>query len=304
MLTGETETRYLKLIGYSLKPENALTELSLVIGGYRKRGNMTLDEKKEQVKDFRPIDDVFFEVMANDPEVCEEILRVILEDSALIVESVIVQNSEKNIYGRSVRLDALCITGEGKRINIEVQRSDNDNHLKRVRFNSASITVKDSNVGDKFNDIVDVCVVYISQFDVFKEHKTIYHVDKTIRETGTIIDDGATEIFVNTAVDDGTDISELMQCFLQKSVNNPKFPKMSKRIQDLKSTEGGVSAVCEIMEKYQAEAVANAEAKTKAETEITAVFNMLIMGLSEEKVQEAYPEQFAAGKERFLQSKN
>ena len=260
---------------------------------------MTLEEKIEQVKDLRPIDDVFFEVMADDPEVCEEILRVILNDSNLVVESVIVQNSKKNIYGRSVRLDALCVTGKGKRINIEVQRSDNDNHLKRVRFNSASITVKDSNVKDKFDDIVDVCVVYISQFDVFKENKTIYHVDKTIRETGIVIDDGETEIFVNTAVDDGTDVSELMKCFLQKTVNNPKFPKMSKRIQALKSTEGGVSAVCEVMEKYQAKAVAEAEEKR----DIQAVVNMLILHIDEEKIREMYPEQFDAGKERFLQIK-
>ena len=66
---------------------------------------MTTEEKIAKVKDLRPIDDVFFEVLAEDKDVCEEILRTILEDKHLIVEDVIVQGSKRNIYGRSVRLD-------------------------------------------------------------------------------------------------------------------------------------------------------------------------------------------------------
>jgi hypothetical protein len=169
--------------------------------------------------------------------VCEEILRVILDDDALVVCDVIVQDSERNIYGRSVRLDALCILGTGERTNIEVQRSDNDNHLKRARFNAASITVKDSNPGDRFENVVDVCIVYISQFDLFKRNKTLYHVDKVLRETGEMVDDGLSEVFVNTKVNDGSTVAELMECFLQKEVNNPKFPKLSNRMKILKSTE-------------------------------------------------------------------
>ncbi len=96
----------------------------------------TFEEKKRQVEEFRPIDDVFFEVLADDPEVCEEILRTILEDKELTVEEVIVQKSIKNIYGRSVRLDALCMLGDGTKCNIEVQRAHTDNHLKRARYNA------------------------------------------------------------------------------------------------------------------------------------------------------------------------
>ena len=41
---------------------------------------MDLQEKQEKVKDFRPIDDVFFEVLAQNVDVCQEILQVIQED--------------------------------------------------------------------------------------------------------------------------------------------------------------------------------------------------------------------------------
>ena len=69
-------------------------------------------------------------------------LRTILEDDSLVVTSVITQSDERNLYGRSVRLDALCTLGNGTKVNVEVQRSDNDNHLKRARFNASSITVR------------------------------------------------------------------------------------------------------------------------------------------------------------------
>lgn len=216
---------------------------------------LTLQEKLEKVKNLRPIDDVFFEVLAQNIAVCQEILRVLLEDNDLVVENVVTQSSEQNIYGRSVRLDALCILGNGTKCNIEVQRFNNDNHLKRARFNASSITVRESDTGEKFDDVVELYIVYISEFDFLKGGKTIYHVDKVIRETNEVIDDGLHEIFVNTVVDDGTDIADLMACFMKKEVNNPKFPALSSEVTRLKSTEGGARAVCEVMEKYVDEAL-------------------------------------------------
>lgn len=75
---------------------------------------ISLEEKVEKVKDLRPIDDVFFEVLADDIPFCQEMLRILLEDENLVVKDVIVQSSQRNLYGRSVRLDALCILGNGK----------------------------------------------------------------------------------------------------------------------------------------------------------------------------------------------
>ena len=214
---------------------------------------MTLEEKIEQVKNFRPIDDTFFEVLADDIGVCQEMLRIILEDEKLIVKDVIVQSSKRNLYGRSVRLDALCILGNGKKCNVEVQRSNKDHHLKRVRFNASVITVRDSQTDDKFEETIDLIVVYISEFDIFKRGRVIYHVDSVIRETQEKVDDGLERVFVNTAVKDGTTISEYMDCFLQKEIDNAKFPKLTNRVHYLKHEEGGVNAVCEIMRKYSEE---------------------------------------------------
>lgn len=248
---------------------------------------LTLEQKKQKVKDFRPIDDVFFEVLADSKEFCQEMLRVILEDDGLIVNDVIVQSSNRNIYGRSVRLDVLCTLGDGQKVNIEVQRSDNDNHLKRVRFNASSITVRESQTGEHFEDILEVYVVYISEFDIFEKGRTIYHVDSIIRETGEAADDGLHRIFVNTACDDGTDIADLMSCFTKKMVNHPKFPVFTSRMHELKEEEGGISHMCEIMEKYERIA---AEAG-RAEGRLDAIRNMIELGLTKEQILTKYSEE-------------
>lgn len=218
-------------------------------------------DKLARIQKFRPIDDTFFEVLAQDPRVCEEILRTILEDSKLKVVVVQTQRNIKNLYGRSVRLDALCRTGKDELVNIEVQRSDNDDHLKRVRYHAACITASATDPGEKFERIPTVYVVYISEFDPFGLGLTTYHIINTIQETGTRVDDGFHRIFINAKTDDGTDTARLMKGFLQEEMNDPKFPRISERIHMLKYSEGGATAMCEIMEEYAKEYAKESEKK-------------------------------------------
>ncbi len=219
-----------------------------------------IDEKLIRLSKLRPIDDIFFEMMAKDISFDQEMLRVILGDANLVVEDVIVQSDERNLYGRSVRLDALCTLSNGVKCNIEVQRSNNDNHLKRVRYNASMITTRESKSGWDYENIPDVYVVYISEFDLFKKGKTIYHIEKFITETGDTVDDGMHEIFVNTAVDDGTELAEYMSFFMSTEVKSTKFPAITSRMKHLKNTEGGRYSMCQIMEDYIKEKTAEKDA--------------------------------------------
>ena len=233
-------------------------------------------EKIERIKEFRLIDDIFFEVFASDIPACQEILRVILEDAELIVNDVVVQSSERNLYGRSVRLDALCTLGNGSLCNIEIQRADNDNHLKRARFNAANITVKESETENNFKKVKDVYIIYISEKDFFKGGFTTYHIDKVIRENGITVDDGLHEIFVNASVNDGSNIAELMQCFTQKNLNNPKFRAVTRRFKELKETEGGLTVMCKLMDDIVKE--------EKKEENIKRIKKMINKGYSKEDI--------------------
>ncbi len=241
---------------------------------------MTNEEKIERIRLLRPIDDTFFEVLMQSREVCQEILRVILSDETLLVEQVIPQAHMQNLYGRSVCLDALCVMGDGKKCNVEVQRADSDNHLKRVRFHASVITARDSETGMRFDEVLDLCVVYISEKDFLKGGKPIYHIDKVIRETGERVDDGLQEIFVNAEVNDNSEIAQLMECFKQQEIGNPGFPELSAEVKRLKETEGGLGPMCKIVQE-----IVEAERKEEREAErIAAIQNLIKEGFSKEVV--------------------
>ena len=248
----------------------------------------TYEEKIADIMSLRLIDDVFFEAFAANHKAVQEILRVILEDDKLTVLDVITQGSERNIYGRSVRLDALCTLGNGTKCNIEVQRSNNDDHVRRARFNGSMITVRESEPGEKFEDVTNVLIVYISESDIFKGGKTIYHVKKILEETGEPFDDGFNEIFVNTAVNDGSLIADLMACFVKREMQDERFPETSAEVRRLKTTEGGLSAMCEIMERYKEEArlegIAEGKAQGIAEGQITMVIKLVKKNLLSKEI--------------------
>lgn len=214
-------------------------------------------------------------------------LRTILEEDELVVQDVITQNSEKNLYGRSVRLDALCTLGNGEKCNIEIQRSDNDDHLRRVRYNASSITLRDSQIGTKFDKIQEVYVVFISEFDMFKMGKTVYHVDNVVRETKEILQDGLHRIFVNTEINDGTKTSRLMSHFIEKTVEDVEFPELSARMHELKEEEGGITVMSGVMEKYEKIAAEEATQRTKHQ----AIRDMLELGLTKEQILKKYSEE-------------
>ena len=205
---------------------------------------------EKYAKLLNPIDDLMFCKMAEHKDFCEEILRVILEDEGLTVIEAIPQWQGKNLSGRSVVLDAKCVTGDGRQINIEVQKADDDNHLKRARYNAAILTTNISKTGTKFEFIPDVCIVFISKFDIFEGGLPLYHIDKVVRETGQVIEDGLTEIFVNTVNYDGSKPSRLMKLFTENDdYSNDEFPVTSELKSRLKSSEGGSRAMNEILEK-------------------------------------------------------
>lgn len=68
--------------------------------------------------------------MAEEPSFCEEILRVIITDSELIVLDYNAQWIGQNLQGRSVIPDAKCQLCNGKVVNIEVQKG----RMKRLHL--------------------------------------------------------------------------------------------------------------------------------------------------------------------------
>lgn len=237
----------------------------------------TYEEQKAIVAKLNVIDDVMFHKAAEDAEVCEEILQILMANPELKLINSQVQRYLRNIGAHSVILDALCEDQNGNYINIEVQKADDDDNQKRVRFNAANIDTTFVEKGIDYKDIPDVYVIYISAFDPFKEHETIYHIDRVIRKSGTVVNNGIHEIYVNTAVNDGSDVAELMAFFKNSVGSNPKFQKLSAKIKYFKEEKEGVQFMCKVVEEY-------------AKNEVKEiVINMLKKGVAPEVISEYIP---------------
>lgn len=226
---------------------------------------------REEAKKLNPIDDIMFRKMAEESLFCEEILRVIMSDAELIVLESQAQWGGQNLQGRSVILDAKCQLSNGKIINIEVQKANDDNHQKRVRYNGAILTTNITDTGSKFENVPDVCVVFISKFDVFHSGFSLYHIDRVVRQTGEVVKNGFEEIYVSACVNDGSEVSELMNIFTNDNAYNMnKYPITSNIKKRYKQTEEGQSIMCEIMEKI------NEDTKKEVTARISKLITLLM----------------------------
>ena len=223
----------------------------------------TDEEVAELVAGLKGISDVFFERLINDPGVCEEFLQTVLEKPRLRIkpETLVPQKSIKFIANRSVRVDAYMEDEADRSFNIEVQRANDCDHIRRARYNASAITVYKSEPGDEFKDVQEVYVIYLTEDDFLKEGKTTYHAEMVIRETGKALEDGLHEVFVNTRSDDGSKIARLMSLFEKTEVNDPEFPNFTRRFNEVKNDREEVEAMCREIEAYAEKRAAEAAAE-------------------------------------------
>ena len=245
----------------------------------------TFEEQKALIGQLNLMDDLFFHKVAEDTQACEEILRIILKKPDLQVKRCQPQRFLRNIDAHSVILDVLCTDESGRMFNIEVQKQDNDDHQRRVRFNISNIDTFFMEKGVSYADFPDVCVVYISAFDIFKLNQPMYHVYRVVKGTEKFVENGTHEVYVNAAINDGSIIAELMQYFMHSSGYHENFRAVCKRVNYLKEQNEGVSSMSSVIEQY---AQRYHEEKVKEDDKEKAI-KLLKRGISAEIIAEAMP---------------
>ena len=227
-------------------------------------------------KEYNLIDDILFTKAAENKDFCQEILRTVCEDPELVVIENTAQRKMQNLAGRSVVFDAICKLKNKTLVNIEVQKANDDDHQRRVRYNGAVLAANVTKKNTKFKDVPNVIVVFISSFDLFKRGYALYHVDRVIRETKERVENGLSEIYVNAAVKDESNVAELMRIFVElKAYNERMFPVVSSVKKIYKETEEGVQCMCALTEKLYKKGEARGIERGRAEGVLSTVKNMM-----------------------------
>ena len=202
----------------------------------------------EEARKFTLMSDIFMKVALKDKVACQYVLRIIMGIEDLIVIEVRTQYEVSRITSHDARLDILAEDSSGKLYNIEIQRSDTIDHARRTRFNGAMVDSEYLMKGKPYSELPDLCIIYISEKDIWKQNRTVYEVKSYLDDTGIRYDDGKRIIYVNAAVNDGSDIANLMAYFKTADPDDMSHGELSERVRFLKSEEGS-ELMCEVSDR-------------------------------------------------------
>lgn len=202
----------------------------------------------KEIPNFRLMDDDFMTKVFEDKACAELLLDIILDIPGLEVKESHTQYSIKNLQGRSVRLD-IYAEKDNKRYNIEIQRADKGAGAKRARYNSSLIDTNTSLPGMDTEYLPETYVIFITESDVFGKGLPLYHIDRTIKETGEYFGDEAHIIYVNGEYRGDTKLGKLMEDFSCKNAADMHYKLLAERVRYFKETEEGVAIMCKAVEK-------------------------------------------------------
>lgn len=111
----------------------------------------------------------------------------------------------------------------------------------------------------KCNKFIMYVIIDMGTMLTTKGKLPLYHVDRVIRETCEIINNGFEEVYVNSVVDNGSDVSQLMKVFTEGDCYNDKFPKTSSIKRRYKETEGGIREMSGLIEQLKLEWISEGE---------------------------------------------
>ena len=156
------------------------------------------------------------------------------------------------VNGRSITLDIFAKDSKGSHFNCEVQRSNAGAIPKRARFYSAMVDVRMLKEKQKFKEIKDSYVIFITQNDYFREGKPIYLIERK-RENDKIFNDGNHIIYVNGQYKGNDNIGRLLEDFRRKETSGFNNPELEKGVRQFKIDKKGRQIMCEAVEKYAKE---------------------------------------------------
>lgn len=170
------------------------------------------------------------------------------------------------LCARSICLDVKATDSEGRKINIEVQRSKSGADPHRARYHLSALDVEHLDANDIFSPLPETYIIFITETDVFKSNKPIYPIERINTITGENFNDGVHIIYINSAYkDDATPLGRLLHDFLCSDPDEMKTPELAERTRYFKQTPKGEIYMCEIIEKLQEDSAAEAKLKNSIE---------------------------------------
>ena len=195
--------------------------------------------------------DTFMKVVLNDIEVCQYVIRILMDDPTIEIVDVRNQYRLARLTSKDSILDILAEDSRGRFYNLEIQRDTTPDHPRRTRLYGAMVDGEYLQKGEDYDAMPEVYVIYISRTDLWKMGRTETPVKKYLegQKEDEQYDDGQHVIYVNAAVDDGSKKAALLHYFKTADPDDMSQGPLSRRVRYLKREEGGLNEMCEYSQR-------------------------------------------------------
>jgi predicted transposase/invertase (TIGR01784 family) len=109
---------------------------------------------------------IFYKVMRNNPDVCKELLEILLQINIDHIEMKTEETVEVDFGKKGICMDVYAV-GANKAFDLEMQTSDKGNLPERARYYQGILDVQELNSGADYKTLKDSYVIFICVPDIF-----------------------------------------------------------------------------------------------------------------------------------------
>ena len=159
-----------------------------------------MNKKVKTLQELNLEDDFLFAKVMSDKEICKEFLEKLLDVRIEKVEMPVNQKViDLLVDCKGIRLDIYVKDENNTVYNVEMQRIDNKNLGKRMRYYQGNIDIDCIQKGKDYKELTKSYVIFICTFDYFKYGRHKYTFENVCLEDNNIrLIDGTQKIILNT----------------------------------------------------------------------------------------------------------
>ena len=210
----------------------------------------------KKLQDLNLMDRFLFSEVIESAEAYKIILEIILEREINFKGEPIAENEKrKELLGKIARLDVCAIGDDDRVYNAEVQKENQNNLHKRMRYYGALMTSKLLPEGTiDYNRLSDLCMIVIAGFDMGGEGKYRYTVRRMYEGyPDKEVYDGEVILYLNTKGKDTAGVSNeliAMLEYFEETTDDKALSSGYERIIRLNEIVSSIKASDEIGVKY------------------------------------------------------
>ena len=175
---------------------------------------------------------IFYKVMRHNPDVCKELLEILLEMEIDHIDMRGEETVEIDFGSKGIRLDVYAKNNTNS-FNLEMQAADSKELPERARYYQGSMDVDCLKSGEKYRELKDSYVIFICIQDIFEKGLACYSFENLCREDASIhLKDRAFKYFF-IAENCAKMLNEKQKAFLQLVLGQKASDNFTRRIEKL-----------------------------------------------------------------------